>query len=142
MGWARQVRPSRPAKLLLSLPPQQTRCILFSWASSKSHNPLSSSLTLLANNFKFSIQLKNLINPFSRPPSFKSARHRTKMRLSTLIAGSIASIALPFAAGASPHAHGHGRRHNDVAHRARGDVSNHLYKRFDNVRYTWYDVGL
>ncbi|KAK7693268.1 hypothetical protein QCA50_002835 [Cerrena zonata] len=62
------------------------------------------------------------------------------MRLSTLIAGSLASLALPFAAVA--HAHGHGRRHNDVAHRARGDVSHHLYKRFDGIRYTWYDVGL
>lgn len=61
------------------------------------------------------------------------------MRLSTLIAGSLASLAIPFAAG---HSHGNARRHNDVAHRARGDVSHHLYKRFDGVRYTWYDVGL
>lgn len=60
------------------------------------------------------------------------------MRLSTLFGAAILSFALPLLAVAD---HGpRARRHDSIAHRARGDV--HLYKRFDNARFTFYDVGM
>lgn len=60
------------------------------------------------------------------------------MRLSTMFGAALLSLALPLLAVAD---HGsRARRHDSVAHRARGDV--HLYKRFDNARYTFFDVGL
>ncbi|CAL1704218.1 unnamed protein product [Somion occarium] len=65
------------------------------------------------------------------------------MRLSTLIGGSFLSLALPFMAASQPaHGNAHARRHNEIAQRARGDVSSHLYKRFSGIRFTFYDVGL
>ncbi|KZT28537.1 hypothetical protein NEOLEDRAFT_1058556 [Neolentinus lepideus HHB14362 ss-1] len=49
---------------------------------------------------------------------------------------SLLSVLLPFAQAE----HGHARRHNAVAHRARGDVQ--LHKRTDNARFTYYAVGM
>ncbi|KAI0797820.1 RlpA-like double-psi beta-barrel-protein domain-containing protein-containing protein [Abortiporus biennis] len=60
------------------------------------------------------------------------------MRLSTLFGASLLSIALPLFASAE---HGQSRRHNSLARRARGDIQ-HIGKRFDNARLTFYDVGL
>ncbi|KAF9792447.1 plant expansin [Thelephora terrestris] len=45
-------------------------------------------------------------------------------------------------AAADPHGGPHARRHDSIARRAPGDVSAHLQKRFDNARWTFYDVGL
>lgn len=43
---------------------------------------------------------------------------------------------------ANPHGSPHARRHDSIARRAPGDVSTHLQKRFDNTRWTFYDVGM
>lgn len=46
-------------------------------------------------------------------------------------------------AAANPHGGLHARRaHDAIARRAPGDVAIHLNKRFDNARFTFYDVGL
>lgn len=42
---------------------------------------------------------------------------------------------------ASTHGHHWGRRHQELAVRARGDVDIHK-RSFDNARFTFYDVGL
>lgn len=60
---------------------------------------------------------------------------------------SLSILALSFfTAGiaANPHGSLHGvrRAHDSIARRAPGDVSVHLHKRFDNARWTFYDVGL
>lgn len=43
---------------------------------------------------------------------------------------------------ANPHGSSHARRHDSIARRAPGDVSTNLQKRFDNARWTFYDVGM
>lgn len=49
---------------------------------------------------------------------------------------SFLALALPFASGTPFRRH-----HNEVAHRARGEVD--IQKRsFTNARFTYYDVGL
>jgi hypothetical protein len=58
------------------------------------------------------------------------------MRTSTLFA----SLAIPIAVLADPHAPNHARHHHDIARRASGDVQ--LHKRFDAARFTFYEVGL
>ena len=58
---------------------------------------------------------------------------------------SLPLVALSFLAAhvaANPHGAPHARRHDSIARRAPGDVSTHLQKRFDNSRWTFYDVGL
>ena len=62
------------------------------------------------------------------------------MRPSTFLGLSLLTVVLPFAAYAEPHANPAHHRHRDIAHRARGDVQ--LHKRYDNARFTFYDVGL
>lgn len=63
------------------------------------------------------------------------------MRTSSLVAFS--ALALPYLALANDHS-GHARRHHDIA--ARQSVSKRdpevLSKRYDNARFTFYDVGL
>ncbi|KAG7452650.1 uncharacterized protein BT62DRAFT_925206 [Guyanagaster necrorhizus] len=51
------------------------------------------------------------------------------------------TLALSLAALAVPHDNIHAHRHNGVAKRARGDL-NTFVKRYDNARWTYYDVGL
>ncbi|KAG9312543.1 RlpA-like double-psi beta-barrel-protein domain-containing protein-containing protein [Chiua virens] len=46
------------------------------------------------------------------------------------------TLALPFASATMSR-----KRHNEVAHRARGDVDVHK-RSFTNARFTYYDVGL
>ncbi|TFK55229.1 hypothetical protein OE88DRAFT_1805604 [Heliocybe sulcata] len=58
------------------------------------------------------------------------------MRSSAIFGLSLLSVLLPFAQAE----HGHARRHNAVAHRARGDVQ--VHKRTDNARFTYYAVGM
>ncbi|EPQ58739.1 hypothetical protein GLOTRDRAFT_35963 [Gloeophyllum trabeum ATCC 11539] len=58
------------------------------------------------------------------------------MRSSAIFGLSLLSVLLPFTQAA----HGSQRRHNAVAHRARGDVQ--VHKRTDNARFTYYAVGL
>ncbi|KAK0459581.1 RlpA-like double-psi beta-barrel-protein domain-containing protein-containing protein [Desarmillaria tabescens] len=54
----------------------------------------------------------------------------------------IVTLALSLAALAVPHDNNiHAHRHNGVAKRARGDLNNFV-KRYDNARWTFYDVGL
>jgi hypothetical protein len=60
------------------------------------------------------------------------------MRLSTILG--FLSAAIPSSI-ASTHGHLWGRRHQEVAVRARGDVAVHK-RSFDNARFTFYDVGL
>lgn len=56
---------------------------------------------------------------------------------------SLALVPLALAASAIAASHGHKRHHSHgVAKRARGDVSHTLAKRFDNARWSFYDVGL
>jgi len=57
---------------------------------------------------------------------------------------SLPTVALSFFianVAADPHGSPHARRHDSIARRAPGDVSTHLQKRFDNSRWTFYDVG-
>jgi hypothetical protein len=58
------------------------------------------------------------------------------MRTSTLFA----SLAIPIAVLADPHAPNHARHHHDIARRASGDVQ--LHKRYDAARFTYYQVGM
>ncbi|PBK96703.1 hypothetical protein ARMGADRAFT_1163100 [Armillaria gallica] len=53
----------------------------------------------------------------------------------------LVTLALSVAAFAVPHDNIHAQRHNGVAKRARGDLNNFV-KRYDNARWTFYDVGL
>jgi len=49
---------------------------------------------------------------------------------------SLLALALPLTALASGHGKALLNRHHELAKRAEGDV--HLYKRFDNTKWTWY----
>jgi len=62
------------------------------------------------------------------------------MRFSTLFGATTLSVALPLLALAD--GHGHARRHDSIARRARGDVSEFEKRSFTNARFTFYDVGL
>ena len=53
---------------------------------------------------------------------------------------SLQFLALSFLVAANTH--DARRAHDSIARRAAGDVSAHLHKRFDNARWTFYDVGL
>ncbi|GBE82443.1 hypothetical protein BKA93DRAFT_760932 [Sparassis latifolia] len=68
------------------------------------------------------------------------------MRLSTLL-GALLSITLPFVAANPRNAHGNslGRRHDEVARRARGDLARRqatVNGPYANSRFTFYAVGL
>jgi hypothetical protein len=60
------------------------------------------------------------------------------MRVTTIL-GFLSTI-IPFSF-ANTHGNHWGRRHQEVAIRARGDVEV-LKRSFDNARFTFYDVGL
>lgn len=60
------------------------------------------------------------------------------MRVTTILGFLFAVIPFSFA---NTHGNHWGRRHHDVAIRARGDVDVHK-RSFDNARFTFYDVGL
>lgn len=60
------------------------------------------------------------------------------MRVTTIL--SLLSAVFPFSL-ANTHGNHWGRRHQEVAIRARGDIDVHK-RSFDNARFTFYDVGL
>lgn len=62
------------------------------------------------------------------------------MRLSSAFV-SLLSLSLPFAAQAASHGEP-GRRHQDIARRARSDVNIFEKRSYTNARFTFYDVGL
>lgn len=58
---------------------------------------------------------------------------------------SLPAVALSFFlahVAANPHGSPHARRHDSIARRAPADVSTHFQKRFENARWTFYDVGM
>ena len=64
------------------------------------------------------------------------------MHLTSVFGLSLLSLTLPLAAQGAAHGES-GRRHHDIARRARSDV-NVFEKRdtYSNARWTYYDVGL
>lgn len=66
------------------------------------------------------------------------------MRATSLAAFTALSFALPYLALANDHS-GHARRHHDIAARQQSPTKRDpevLSKRYDNMRFTFYDVGL
>jgi hypothetical protein len=63
------------------------------------------------------------------------------MRLSSVFGLSLLSLSVPFVAQAASHGEA-GRRHHDIARRARSDVKVFEKREFTNARFTFYDVGL
>lgn len=80
---------------------------------------------------------------FCSPLSLTPSPTPNTMRASSLVAFSALSFALPYLALANDHS-GHARRHHDIAARHPTDKRDPevLSKRYDNMRFTFYDVGL
>lgn len=62
------------------------------------------------------------------------------MRLSAVFGLSLLSVSAPLVAQAASHGEP-GRRHHDIARRARSDVNLYEKRAFTNARFTYYDVG-
>lgn len=81
---------------------------------------------------------------FEKRPSFVKYPHyyhdRHTMRFSFLYG--LLALGIPFVAAESEHAPHWGRRHHQVARRARGELDLSKRQSYANARFTFYDVGL